>query len=94
MYGIVSSSEESETDDHVEIRKGPPIPEEKAWGRKKSTFYSTDYVDADKKGKSNQSHVAEFEEEEAKVIHRRLIEHLDDADFDFSERLDVSFSII
>ncbi|KAG7214186.1 hypothetical protein KM043_001532 [Ampulex compressa] len=58
------------------------VPSDRAWGKKKKLYYSTDYVDpdyasADQKDLAN----AEVEEREAANIQKRLAEQLDDADF-------------
>ncbi|PSN36885.1 hypothetical protein C0J52_11435 [Blattella germanica] len=58
------------------------LPDVKAWGKKKRSFYSTDYVDQDYGGYDEKdAEAAEQEEEEAKAIQKRLVEQLDDADF-------------
>ncbi|XP_076239052.1 UTP3 small subunit processome component Sas10 isoform X2 [Calliopsis andreniformis] len=58
------------------------LPNEKAWGKKKKAYYSTDYVDPDYATISEKDLViAEMEEEEARNIQKRLAEQLDDADF-------------
>lgn len=58
------------------------MPNEKAWGKKKKAYYSTDYVDPDYTIASQKDLTeAEIEEEEARNIQKRLAEQLDDADF-------------
>ncbi|KAK2586890.1 hypothetical protein KPH14_009827 [Odynerus spinipes] len=58
------------------------IPDERAWGKKKRTYYSTDYVDPDYSSVSQKDLAnAEIEEQEARSIQKRLAEQLDDADF-------------
>ncbi|XP_043677498.1 something about silencing protein 10 [Vespula pensylvanica] len=58
------------------------IPDERAWGKKKRTYYSTDYIDPDYASASQKDIVnAEIEEQEARSIQKRLAEQLDDADF-------------
>lgn len=58
------------------------IPDERAWGKKKRTYYSTDYVDPDYASVSQKDQVnAEIEEQEARSIQKRLAEQLNDADF-------------
>ncbi|XP_043249945.1 something about silencing protein 10 isoform X1 [Colletes gigas] len=64
------------------------LPNEKAWGKNKRAYYSTDYVDPDYSTVSQKDLAeAEIEEEEAKSIQKRLAEQLDDVDFglDFIE---------
>lgn len=58
------------------------LPDDRAWGQKKKSYYSTDYVDQDY-STSNQKDMldAELEEQEARNIQKRLAEQLDDADF-------------
>ncbi|XP_015430257.1 PREDICTED: something about silencing protein 10 [Dufourea novaeangliae] len=70
------------------LRENFDLPNEKAWGKKKRAYYSTDYVDPDYATSSHKDLAdAEMEEEEARNIQRRLAEQLDDADFglDFIE---------
>lgn len=58
------------------------LPNEKAWGKKKRAYYSTDYVDADYSSITEKDlAVAELEEQEARNIQKRLAEQLDDVDF-------------
>ncbi|OXU20615.1 hypothetical protein TSAR_014442 [Trichomalopsis sarcophagae] len=58
------------------------LPNEKAWGKKKKDFYSTDYVDADYASTSQKEIAdAELEEQEARNLQKRLVEQLDEADF-------------
>ncbi|XP_043504330.1 something about silencing protein 10 [Polistes fuscatus] len=74
--------------DIEELQDDFDIPNEKAWGKKKRTYYSTDYVDPDYATVSHKNQViAEMEEKEAISIQKKLAERLDDADFglDFIE---------
>lgn len=57
------------------------LPNTKAWGKKKGSYYSTDYVDQDYGGFGDDEEAALMEEEEAKNIQRRLLEQLGDDDF-------------
>lgn len=58
------------------------LPNEKAWGKKKKDYYSTDYVDADYNSTSQIDNAdAKLEEQEAKTLQKRLAEQLDEADF-------------
>lgn len=58
------------------------LPNERAWGKKKKDYYSTDFVDPDYATLSHKKmQEAEEEEKEARNIQQRLAEQLDDADF-------------
>lgn len=79
--------EEDEKDSMASDIEGLPqdddLPNERAWGKKKRAFYSTDYVDQDYASASQKDLAdAEMEEKEARNIQKRLAEQLDDADFD------------
>ncbi|KAL3265911.1 hypothetical protein HHI36_010101 [Cryptolaemus montrouzieri] len=84
----VGASEESDQDDivladsDVEEQDDDDIPNEKAWGKDKRKYYSTDYVDPDYGGFNEKDiQLAEFEEEEARKLQMKLAEQLDDDDF-------------
>ncbi|KAJ8871899.1 hypothetical protein PR048_028239 [Dryococelus australis] len=89
VYGFQSSEDESDPDDEevnadsdLDGEDGSGLPDVRAWGRDKSAFYSTDYVDQDYGGFDGKDAVAaEFEEQEARAIQKRLAEQLDDEDF-------------
>ncbi|KOB68437.1 putative something about silencing protein 10 [Operophtera brumata] len=57
------------------------LPDSKAWGKQKKSFYATDYVDEDYGGFGNEEQQALMEEEEAKNIQKRLLEQLGEEDF-------------
>lgn len=57
------------------------LPDSKAWGKKKRSYYATDYVDEDYGGFGNDEEAALMEEEEAKNIQKRLLEQLGEEDF-------------
>ncbi|XP_011301755.1 something about silencing protein 10 [Fopius arisanus] len=58
------------------------LPDERAWGKRKRTYYMTDYVDQDYAGTNDKDmEQAELEEKEARNIQQRLAQQLDDADF-------------
>lgn len=60
------------------------LPDVRAWGKNKHTFYSTDYVDQDYGGFDGKDAIdAEYEETEALSIQKRLTEQLADEDFSF-----------
>lgn len=99
VYGLQDDEENEEDEieneeadsmesDIEELQDDFDIPNEKAWGKKKRTYYSTDYVDPDYATVSHKNQViAEMEEKEAISIQKKLAERLDDADFglDFIE---------
>ncbi|CAG2115041.1 unnamed protein product [Medioppia subpectinata] len=52
-----------------------------AWGKEKKVFYNTDYVDKDfRKYNQKDSDLAQFEEEEALQIQKRLLESINESD--------------
>ncbi|CAH0561188.1 unnamed protein product [Brassicogethes aeneus] len=66
----------------VEGQEDDDLPNERAWGKDRRKYYSTDYVDADYGGfDGKDAHLAELEEEEAKNLQKQLAEQLDDDDF-------------
>ncbi|XP_034186736.1 UTP3 small subunit processome component Sas10 [Osmia lignaria lignaria] len=82
----VNSEDEAQTDSMESDIEGLDndfdLPNEKAWGKKKKAYYSTDYVDADFASITQKDLAeAELEEQEARNIQKRLAEQLDDADF-------------
>ena len=59
------------------------LPDSKAWGSEKSAYYSTDYVDRGKKKVKyleEDENQAEYEEEEAMSIQKRMMKEMKDAD--------------
>ncbi|KAM3965101.1 UTP3 small subunit processome component Sas10 [Aphomia sociella] len=91
MYGFSESDEDSDNkaddlniaDSDVEGQENSDddLPDAKAWGKKKRSYYATDYVDEDYGGFGNDEEAALMEEEEAKNIQKRLLEQLGDEDF-------------
>ncbi|XP_063224072.1 something about silencing protein 10 [Bacillus rossius redtenbacheri] len=89
VYGLHSSEDGSDPDDdQVNIESdldgegGDGLPDVRAWGRDKGAYYHTDYVDQDYGGFDGKDAVAaEYEEQEARAIQKRLAEQLDDEDF-------------
>lgn len=66
----------------VEGQDEDDLPNERAWGKDRRKFYSTDYVDADYGGfDGKDAQMAELEEEEARNLQKQLAEQLDDDDF-------------
>lgn len=57
------------------------LPNLKAWGKQKRSFYSTDYVDQDYGGFGKDEQAATQEEQEARLLQTRLAEQLNDEDF-------------
>ncbi|XP_019869298.1 something about silencing protein 10 [Aethina tumida] len=81
---------DEESDDQSDIAlsdvegqdEGDDLPNERAWGKDRRKFYSTDYVDADYGGfDGKDAQMAELEEEEARNLQKQLAEQLDDDDF-------------
>lgn len=89
----VNSDEESDDSDIAlsdvegQAEEDDYMPDERAWGKDKRDYYSTDYVDPDYGGyQGKDAFLADLEEEEAKKLQKQLAEQLDDEDF----TLDVS----
>jgi len=91
VYGLPSNSSTdgedekmSESDVEGQGDDSDDLPDVRAWGQKRRNFYNTDYVDQDYGGFNEKDvEAAEQEEEEAKVIQKRLVEQLDEGDFLF-----------
>ncbi|XP_026761700.2 something about silencing protein 10 [Galleria mellonella] len=91
VYGFSESDEDTDNktndlsiaDSDVEGKEksDEDLPDSKAWGKKKRSYYATDYVDEDYGGFGNDEEAALMEEEEAKNIQTRLLEQLEDEDF-------------
>lgn len=91
MYAFSDSGEDSDTknddlgiaDSDVEgqERSDDDLPNSKAWGKMKKSYYATDYVDEDYGGFGDDEQAALMEEEEAKNIQKRLLEQLGEEDF-------------
>lgn len=78
-----SDKERFENDsDIVSDREDDGIPDAKAWGKSKSAFHGTNYVDADYGSLSlTEEQRALQEEEEARTIQMQLAKHLKETDF-------------
>lgn len=78
-----SESENEFADSDIEGQENDDgLPNERAWGKKKYKFYSTDYVDQDYGGfEEKDAELAELEDQEARKLHKQLAEQLDDNDF-------------
>ncbi|XP_022125388.2 something about silencing protein 10 [Pieris rapae] len=89
VYRFSESENESENKDlemadsdvEGQEKSDDDLPDSKAWGKKKRSYYSTDYVDEDYGGFGDDEEAALMEEEEAKNIQKRLIEQLEEDDF-------------
>lgn len=58
------------------------IPDARAWGKKRSGFFSTDFVDKDYSSYNvHEEELAEQEESEARAIQQRLAKQLEESDF-------------
>lgn len=86
----VGGQDESSDEDQSEIalsdvegqEENDDLPNERAWGKDKRKYYSTDYVDQDYGGfEGKDAQLAEFEEEEARNLQKQLAQQLDDDDF-------------
>lgn len=99
VYGFKNDKEETEDEDEDDdaeeerdsmesdiegLEEDLDILDDRAWGKRKGTYYHTDYVDQDY-GTLTEKDLAEaeIEEQEARSIQKRLAEQLDDADFGF-----------
>lgn len=74
--------ERFEADSDIASDREDGIPDAKAWGKTKSSFYNTNYVDQDYNSLSvREEESALFEEQEARTIQMQLAKHLKEADF-------------
>ena len=78
-----NSSSESEEEEERESEEDK-IPSDKAWGKKKQTFYDTDYIKEDGIDSSDES-LAEEEEKEALSLQQRMIQSLHQDDFGLAD---------
>lgn len=61
---------------------GDGLPDERAWGKKKSAFYNTDFQDKDYRGYTErEEEVANQEQAEALLIQKRLANEINESDF-------------
>ncbi|KAK2724179.1 hypothetical protein QYM36_000888 [Artemia franciscana] len=75
-------AKDSDMDSDIADNASDGMPDSRAWGKKRSTYYSADYVDEDWGGMDgSDAEAAELEEQEAREIQKRMAETLDDADF-------------
>jgi len=60
------------------------LPNDKAWGQLRRSFYNTDYLDKDHGGFEGEEdeETAKMEEEEARKIHQRMMSELENVDLD------------
>ncbi|VVC25892.1 Sas10/Utp3/C1D,Sas10 C-terminal domain [Cinara cedri] len=60
------------------------LPNDKAWGKLRKSFYHTDYLDKDHGGFEGEEdeETAKMEEEEARKIHQRMMAELENVDLD------------
>ncbi|KAI8500510.1 Something about silencing protein 10 [Branchiostoma belcheri] len=87
---VPDSDDEEEEDDEDEMadsdrgEQDDDMPDEKAWGQKKSLYYNTDYVDEDLPGvvgDEEEEEAQQEEEREALAIQKRMAEALSEEDF-------------
>lgn len=88
VLGFGSESDEESEKDRFEADsdlgsdREDGIPDAKAWGKKKSDFYNTNFVDKDYSSLSvREEESALLEEQEARNIQMQLAKHLKEADF-------------
>lgn len=78
----IDSQSIADSDVEGQEKSDDDLPDTKAWGKKKRSYYATDYVDEDYGGfNEDEEEAALMEEEEAKNIQKRLLEQLGDEDF-------------
>lgn len=73
---------EAESDFDEPADGGDDLPDDRAWGKKKSAFYNTDFQDKDYRGYTErEEEVANQEQAEALQIQKRLATELNETDF-------------
>lgn len=78
VFGFQDDDSEESEDKNSE----DDLPDIKAWGKKKSKFYNTDYVDNDYLGyKEEEEEAAQAEEKEVLALQKRLNEEMEECDF-------------
>lgn len=74
--------EKFEADSDIGEDDDGDIPDQRAWGKKRRDFFSTDFVDQDYSTyNTREEDLANEEEAEARAIQQRLAKQLDEADF-------------
>lgn len=74
--------EKFEADSDIVSNEDDDIPDDRAWGNKKSVFYNTDFVDQDYDSyNAQEEQLAHLEEQETRKLQQRLIQQLSDAQF-------------
>lgn len=86
VYGFEDESDpekfEAESDFDEPANEDDGLPDERAWGKKKSAFYNTDFQDKDYRGYTErEEEVANQEQTEALQIQKRLASELNESDF-------------
>lgn len=73
---------EAESDFDEPADGGDDLPDDRAWGKKKSAFYNTDFQDKDYRGYTErEEEIANQEQTEALQIQKRLATELNESDF-------------
>lgn len=73
---------EAESDFDEPGEDGDDLPDDRAWGKKKSAFYNTDFQDKDYRGYTEkEEEIANQEQIEALQIQKRLANELNESDF-------------
>lgn len=73
---------EAESDFDEPADDGDDLPDDRAWGKKKSAFYNTDFQDKDYRGYTErEEEIANQEQAEALQIQKRLANELNESDF-------------
>lgn len=73
---------EAESDFDEPADDGDGLPDDRAWGKKKASFYNTDFQDKDYRGYTErEEEIANQEQAEALQIQKRLANELNESDF-------------
>lgn len=73
---------EAESDFDEPADDGDDLPDDRAWGKKKASFYNTDFQDKDYRGYTErEEEIANQEQAEALQIQKRLANELNESDF-------------
>ncbi|GAB0088078.1 Something about silencing protein 10 [Sergentomyia squamirostris] len=77
-----TAKEKIEADSDVMSEDEDGIPDDRAWGNKKSAFYNTDFVDQDYDAyTAREEELAQLEEQETRKLQQRLTKQLSEAQF-------------
>ncbi|XP_074594463.1 UTP3 small subunit processome component Sas10 [Brevipalpus obovatus] len=83
VQAIENAGSDDDGNRSSDIEEEDRLPSDKAWGKKKSMYFGTDYIDKDfRRTRQQEEELAQAEEDEAKAIQKRLLEEIDETDLE------------